>query len=144
MYQARSQRKTLMSPAGADWKSLLTLSLKQSLKIDTVASEVASKLNTAKGFVQQQHHNITASRPVKTVKDKIGQLVPQSLSIGNYFRNYNFYLFHANSEVRPAVDATHDPHTFVLLLCSLLKSEIVEGERQFRGISKDRQAEVAS
>ncbi|KFD56423.1 hypothetical protein M514_02527 [Trichuris suis] len=61
--------------------------LKQTLKIDEVASGVASRLNTAKDFVQNQQHNFSELGPVRSVKEKVGALLPsqlQNLRIGSY------------------------------------------------------------
>ncbi|KRZ11877.1 Carbonic anhydrase 7 [Trichinella zimbabwensis] len=61
--------------------------LKQTLKIDEVTSGVASKLNTAKDFVQHQQQTLSELGAVKTVKERVGSLVPtqlQNLKL-NYF-----------------------------------------------------------
>ncbi|KRX91377.1 Carbonic anhydrase 7 [Trichinella pseudospiralis] len=61
--------------------------LKQTLKIDEMTSGVASKLNTAKDFVQHQQQTLSELGAVKTVKERVGSLMPtqlQNLKL-NYF-----------------------------------------------------------
>jgi len=57
--------------------------IKNSLKLDEMASGMASKLNSAKTFVQNQQQNVGEIGAVKMVRDKVSSMVPQN--IGNYF-----------------------------------------------------------
>lgn len=48
-----------------------------------MASGMASKLNSAKTFVQHQQQNVGEMGAVKMVREKVSSMVPQN--IGNYF-----------------------------------------------------------
>lgn len=51
--------------------------IKNSLKLDEVAGGMASKLQGAKEFLAEKQQAVTESGPLRMVKEKVGNLVPQ-------------------------------------------------------------------
>lgn len=65
--------------------------IKNSLKLDEVAGGMASKLQGAKEFLAEKQHSVSESGPLRMVKEKVGNLVPQGA--GAYLSEFSRLIY---------------------------------------------------